>query len=355
MPHNGSMEAIAIDQRLDAVFSRDRRFDGAFVYAVRSTGIFCRPSCASRRPKPERIAFFANAGEARDAGFRACRRCQPDATSAASHDLAERLCRYIDSFEDRTPGLGEMAARFGFSPQHLVRAFKAAVGMTPKHYADLSRAQRLKARLRSEKTVTDALYAAGYGSSSRLYERGDALLGMKPDDYRRAGRGTTIGFTIVDCRLGKLLVAASDRGICAVNLGDAERALERGLRHEFNAARVERRDSSLRPIVKRIVAHLERGEPLNDFALDVAATAFTRSVWKALTDIPYGQTRTYGEIAASLGRPSAARAVARACASNKVALLIPCHRAVPRAGGAGGYRWGAARKRALLEKERART
>ncbi|SRR5579872_46426 len=355
MPHNGSMEAIAIDPRLAAVFSRDRRFDGAFVYAVRSTGIFCRPSCASRRPKPERIAFFANAGEARDAGFRACRRCQPDVAPGVSRDLAERLCRYIDSFEDRTPGLGEMAARFGFSPPHIVRAFKAVVGMTPKHYADLSRAQRLKARLRSEKTVTDALYAAGYGSSSRLYERGDALLGMKPDDYRRAGRGTTIGFTIVDCRLGKLLVAASDRGICAVNLGDAERALERGLRHEFSAALVERRDSSLRPIVKSIVAHLERGEPLNHFALDVAATAFTRSVWKALTDIPYGQTRTYGEIAASLGRPTAARAVARACASNKVALLIPCHRAVPRAGGAGGYRWGPARKRALLEKERAGT
>lgn len=345
------MEAVALDPRLNAVLTRDQRFDGAFVYAVRSTGIFCRPSCASRRPRPERIAFFPSAGEARDAGFRACRRCQPDAAVGASSELAARVCRYIDSFEDKAPSLHEVAKHFGFSSHHLARAFKSIVGMTPKQYGDLGRAQRLKARLRTEKTVTDALYAVGYGSSSRLYERGSTLLGMTPDDYRRAGKGTSIGFTIVECRLGKLLVAASDRGICAVHLGDSESALKRGLHREFSAAQLGRRDQALRPIVKGIVAYLERGETLKGFDLDVAATAFTRSVWKALAEIPYGQTRTYGEIAAALGRPTAARAVARACATNNVALLIPCHRAVPRAGGAGGYRWGAARKRALLERE----
>ena len=346
------METFAHDPRLDAVLSRDRRFDGAFVYAVRSTGIFCRPSCASRRPKPESIAFFADATGAKSAGFRACLRCQPEVHVSSGQDLVARVCRYIDSSDEGTPKLAQMAAHFGFSPHHLARAFKAAVGMTPKEYATLGRAQRLKARLRTEKTVTDALYAAGYGSSSRLYERGGSLLGMTPDAYRRAGRGASIGFTIVESRFGKLLVATTERGICAVKLGDNTSALERELRREYSAADLQRRDAALRPVVASVVAHLERGERLTGISVDVAATAFTRSVWKALAEIPYGQTRTYGEIAASLGKPSAARAVARACASNKVALVIPCHRAVPRAGGTGGYRWGAARKRALLEHER---
>jgi len=352
MPHNRSMETLQQDPRLIAVMARNRSADGTFVYGVSSTRIFCRPSCASRRPRFDRISFFANAQKAREAGYRACQRCQPESTESLGADMAQRVCRYIDAVEDSVPSLGELATHFGFSPHHLARSFKAAVGMTPKAYADLNRVERLKIRLRGGETVTDALYAAGYGSSSRLYERGNALLGMTPSKYRHAGQGASIDFTIVPCRLGKVLAAATSRGICAVNLGDSQAVLERGLRREYHAAALRRNDAALRPIVKRIIANIERGEQLHGLALDIAATAFTRSVWKALAEIPYGQTRTYGDIAATLGRPTAARAVARACASNRVALIIPCHRAVPRSGGTGGYRWGAARKRALLELER---
>lgn len=355
MPHNRPMETLQQDPRLVAVMARDRSADGTFVYGVSSTGIFCRPSCASRRPRFDRISFFANAEKAKEAGYRACQRCQPESSESLSANMVQRVCRYIDAVEDRAPSLGELARHFGFSPHHLARSFKAAVGMTPKAYADLNRIERLKIRLRGGETVTDALYGAGYGSSSRLYERGSALLGMTPNKYRRAGQGASIDFTIVDCRLGNVLVAATSRGICAVNLGDSEAALERGLRREYHAALLQRNDAALRPIVKRIVANIERGEQLHGLALDVAATAFTRSVWKVLARIPYGQTRTYGDIAATLGHPNAARAVARACASNRVALIIPCHRAVPRSGGTGGYRWGAARKRSLLERERKQT
>jgi AraC family transcriptional regulator, regulatory protein of adaptative response / methylated-DNA-[protein]-cysteine methyltransferase len=351
MPHNTRMEAVAADSRLAAVMARDRKSDGAFVYAVRSTGIFCRPSCASRRPRLDRISFFSSAEEAREAGFRACRRCQPDSTDAAEKHLAQRICEYIGACEDQLPSLTELSDRFGFSPHHLARTFKAAVGMTPKAYASLERIERLRARLRGGEKVTDALYGAGYGSSSRLYEHGDRVLGMSPSDYRAGGRGSLVRFTIVTTRFGTLLAAATPKGICAVSLGESDAALERRLHREYASARIERDDRALRPIVERIVANIERGEGLNGFTVDVAATAFTRSVWKALAAIPYGQTRTYGEIAAAIGRPGAARAVARACASNHVALVIPCHRAVPRAGGSGGYRWGPARKRAILQRE----
>ncbi len=340
------------DPRLAAVLSRDRRADGTFVYAVSSTGIFCRPSCASRRPRLDRIAFFSTPGQAREAGFRACRRCQPE-TLPETTDIVQRICRYIDARHDESPSLADLSERFGLSPQHLARRFKAAIGMTPKAYSDLRRIEGLKHRLRGGETVTSALYGAGYGSSSRLYEHGDALLGMTPSDYRKQGRGTSAAFTIVDTSLGKLLVAATQRGICAVSLGDSNTALERALHREFSAADLRRDDKSLAPSVAAIVRHIERGVPLSELATDVQATAFTRAVWKALAAIPYGQTRTYGEIATSIGRPAAARAVARACASNRLALVIPCHRVVPSAGGTGGYRWGATRKRRLLERERA--
>ncbi|MDQ6767971.1 MAG: bifunctional DNA-binding transcriptional regulator/O6-methylguanine-DNA methyltransferase Ada [Candidatus Eremiobacteraeota bacterium] len=346
-----SNSTLNSDGRLAAVMARDRRADGAFVYGVTSTGIFCRPSCASRRPRRDRIALFASADKAREAGFRPCRRCQPESV-AASTNIAQRICRYIDEQQDDAPTLGELSARFGLSPHHLARSFKAAIGMTPKAYGDLQRVERLKTRLQSGQSVTTALYSAGYGSSSRLYEQGSALLGMKPSDYRRLGLGTSVTFTVVGTTLGKLLVASTERGICAVKLGDSSAALERALRHEYSAARVQRDDAGLTTVVGQIVRHIEAGAPLAQLATDVAATAFTRSVWKALAAIPSGQTRTYGQIAASIGRPTAARAVARACATNQLALIIPCHRVVPSSGGSGGYRWGAARKRTLLERER---
>ncbi len=349
MPQNTSMQVMNSDQRYAAVMARDPRADGSFVYAVKSTGVFCRPSCASRRPRADRIAFFSTPVDARQAGYRACRRCQPD--GRPSGNVVEQVCRYIEKSED-SPRLSELASQFALSPHHLARIFKEQVGMTPKAYADLRRVERLKGLLREGSSVTNALYSAGYGSSSRLYERGAKLIGMTPADYRRGGKGTAIAFTIVDTTLGKLLVATTDRGICSVKLGQSASALERALFQEYAAASVQRDDTALADSVAPIVRHIDKGEPLGTLATDVQGTAFTRGVWKALMAIPSGQTRTYGQIAAAIGRPTAARAVARACATNKVAIVIPCHRVVPSSGGTGGYRWGAERKRKLLRRER---
>ena len=343
--------SLSGNDRMAAVMRRDRRADGGFFYGVTTTRIFCRPGCPSRRPRPDHIVMFQTAERARQEGYRACLRCRPESDTSGS-EVAARICRYIDEREDDSPSLSELATRFGLSRHHLARTFKAAVGMTPKAYADMRRIERLKARLRNGESVTSALYSAGFGSSSRLYERSDAHMGMTPSDYQRHGAGTTVSFTVVDTTLGKLLVAATSRGICAVKLGDSKAMLERGLRQEYGAAVLRRDDATLNPLVAAIVNYVEKGTPLESLAMDVQATAFTRSVWKALMKIPYGQTRTYGQIAASIGRPTAARAVARACATNQLALVIPCHRVVPSVGGTGGYRWGAARKRKLLERER---
>jgi AraC family transcriptional regulator of adaptative response/methylated-DNA-[protein]-cysteine methyltransferase len=351
MPHNTPMEAATHDPRLVAVMARDRRADGAFVYAVRSTGVFCKPSCSSRRPRHDRIAFFRDAVAARRAGFRACLRCQPESSLPSEVQLAQQVCRYIEACEGQ-PTLAELGAHFGFSPHHLSRTFKAAIGLTPAEYGALRRLERFKVRVRNGEKIADALYGAGYGSSSRLYENGARLLGMTPKDYRNGGNGALIRYTIVDSQFGKILAAATERGVCAVSLGNDVAVLERNVRREFACATVVRDDQKLAPVVARIIGGIERGERLNGLAVDVAATAFRRAVWRALSAIPPGQTRTYGEIAASIGHPKSARAVARACAANKVALVIPCHRAVPKSGGVGGYRWGADRKRALLKRER---
>jgi AraC family transcriptional regulator of adaptative response/methylated-DNA-[protein]-cysteine methyltransferase len=352
MPHNKTMQTMDFNHRLAAVMARDRNADGSFVYAVTSTRIFCRPSCASRRPRREHIAFFPSPQSAQAAGYRACMRCQPNAVRSEAVEISQRICRYIDAQDDDVPGLAQLSAHFGLSPHHLARTFKTSIGMTPKAYADLRRVERLKLGLQDGASVTSALYSAGYGSSSRLYERGDALLGMTPANYRRKGLGTHIDFAIADTTFGKLLVAQTARGICAVKLGDSRDALERELRREYQAATLRRDDARLARSIQSIVGHIEHGTALSGLALDVQSSAFTRSVWKALAAIPRGQTRTYGAVAASIGRPTAARAVARACASNRVALVIPCHRVVPSSGGIGGYRWGVERKRVLLELER---
>lgn len=343
-------QTMPLDPRLVAVMARDRSADGNFVYAVRSTGVFCRPSCASRRPLREHIAFFDTAAEAKRAGYRACLRCQPE-NASLGNDMVREVCRYIDSQGDQPPRLRELAARFGFSPHYLARSFKAAVGMTPRAYAAFGRVERLKGRLQSGESVTDALYNAGFGSSSRLYERGSQLLGMTPNDYRRGGNGAAIRYTIVPSRLGRLLIASSHRGICAVKLGDNDKKLTSLLEREYSAASIRRDDKALQTTSQRVIANVERGESLRGMPVDVAATAFTRKVWQALSEIPYGQTRTYGQIAAAIGHPGAARAVGRACATNNVALVIPCHRVVPSSGESGGYRWGAKRKRLLLQHE----
>jgi AraC family transcriptional regulator, regulatory protein of adaptative response / methylated-DNA-[protein]-cysteine methyltransferase len=353
--HTRAMNATA---RWDAVVARDRESDGAFVYAVQSTGVYCRPTCPSRRPLRDRVEFFDRAADARAAGFRACRRCRPDEPVAADPwiDKIRRACVYLSNV-DGHPSLATLAARFGGSPYHLQRNFKRLVGVSPREYAEACRLRRVRRGLRGAGDVTTAMLDAGYGSSGRFYERAVPKLGMSPTTYRQGGAGTTIRYTIVGSPLGRLLVAATARGVCAVKMGANDAALARSLAVEFPSATLIAGDRSLSQWTRAILTHLE-GRPARasrsiDLPIDVQATAFQWQVWQALTAIPYGETRTYGDIAAAIGRPSAVRAVARACATNPVALAIPCHRVVPAAGGTGGYRWGAQRKRALIDAERA--
>jgi len=342
--------------RWNAVVEHDRGADGRFVYAVRSTRVYCRPSCPSRRPARDHVTFYETAAEARDAGFRACRRCHPDAIGSGDPwaDKIRRACVYLANI-DGHPALATLAARLGGSPYHLQRNFKRLVGVTPREYAEACRLRKVKGQLRRGVDVTGAMFEAGYGSSSRFYERAAPKLGMPPSVYRRGGAGMTIRFAIVDSpnhALGRLLVAATPRGICAVAMAASDDDLMRTLVREYPAATVIPDTGSLARWTRAILAHLEGREPRLDLPLDIQATAFQWQVWQALAAIPYGETRTYGEVAAAIGRPRAVRAVARACAGNPVALAIPCHRVVPAAGGEGGYRWGAERKKALLATER---
>ncbi len=341
-----------------AVLERDARFDGKFVYAVRSTRVYCKPSCPSRRPDRKQVAFFSMPEAAEQAGFRPCRRCRPQLHP--SHDpqieMVRRVCQHIrNNSRDNSesfPTLPRLSAGVGVSPYHLQRTFKRLMGITPRQYADACRLGTLKVNLKNGRSVTDALYEAGYGSSSRLYEHSSAQLGMTPAAYRRGGPSLHIAYTFADSALGLLLVAATQQGVCSVSLGDDEMALEEALRREYMASEVRREDTVLKEWVEAILHHLSGRLPHLDLPLDIRATAFERLVWEQLKRIPYGETRSYGEIGAALGRPKAARAVARACGANPVALLIPCHRAIRKDGSAGGYRWGAARKEALLARER---
>jgi len=334
-----------------AVKNRDRRYDGTFVYAVESTGLYCRPSCPARRPRRENVVFFAAPQEADRAGFRPCRRCRPTEIDAQL-DIVRRACELIDAADGTPPTLAELSVRLHLSPYHLQRLFKRLTGVTPRQYADARRLDRFKTRLKEGQTVTQALYEAGYGSSSRAYA---GQLGMTPATYGGGGEGMDIVYTVTACPLGYLLVAATERGICAVSLGDSPDELEATLADEYPAASIRRDDNHLGQWVGLILAYLD-GAPLpTDLPLDIRATAFQRRVWEALRAIPLGATRSYGEIAASLDQPTATRAVAQACASNPVALIIPCHRVVRKDGDLGGYRWGVERKEALLQRERQAT
>jgi AraC family transcriptional regulator of adaptative response/methylated-DNA-[protein]-cysteine methyltransferase len=341
------------DSRWQAVMSHDRTADGRFVYAVASTRIYCRPSCASRRPRRERVAFFDAPDDAQRAGYRPCRRCRPDHARAADPwvDKVRRACVYLANV-DGHPSLATLARRLGGSPYHLQRNFKRLVGVTPREYAEACRLRKVKRGLRHGSDVTGAMFAAGYGSSSRFYERAAPKLGMLPTTYRRGGAGMTIHYTIVDSPLGRLLVAATARGVCAIAMAASDRELQTALAREYPAAAIAPDEGSLGRWTTRILAHLAGKQPRLDLPLDVQATAFEWQVWQALASIPYGETRTYGEIAAAIGRPRAVRAVARACAANPVALAVPCHRVIAASGGTSGYRWGAARKKALLQRER---
>ncbi|MGH7799728.1 MAG: bifunctional DNA-binding transcriptional regulator/O6-methylguanine-DNA methyltransferase Ada [Thermodesulfobacteriota bacterium] len=350
-----SIEAMNQESWWQAILARDNRFDGAFVFAVRSTGIYCRPSCPARRPRREQVLLFRLPKIAEQAGFRPCRRCRPN--EAAIHDprvkLVQRVCRYIeenDSLES-APTLADLSAHVQISPYYLQRTFKRIMGITPHQYAEACRLGRLKTLLKKGKDVTRALYEAGYGSSSRLYERAPAQLGMSPATYRRGGRGMRIGYTIIDCPLGRLLVAATEKGICAVSLSDSDSALEVALSDEYPAAEIRREESGLSKWMSAILKYLSGNQPHLNLPLDLQVTAFQWRVYKELCAIPYGSTRSYGEIAQALGHPKAARAVGRACATNPVSLVIPCHRAVQKDGSLGGYHWGIERKAKLLEIE----
>ena len=324
--------------------ARDRRFDGAFVYAVRSTGIYCRPSCASRRPRRTQVTFFPIPEAAEREGFRACRRCHPADANGTDPGvtLVREACRAIAAGQT-PPG----------DPRRLARVFKRILGITPRAYGQAQRVAHFKQELKRRKQVSPALYEAGYSSTSRVYERTHEELGMTPATYARGGAGVEIVFVTLSTPLGRLLVAATDRGVCRVMLGDSAAKLEADLRGEFDAADVrEDQSGKLEGYVEAILSYLDGTEPHLDLPLDIRATAFQRRVWQELRQIPFGETRTYAEVAKAIGQPQATRAVARACATNPTALVIPCHRVVRGDGELGGYRWGAERKKALLEKER---
>lgn len=333
---------------------RDARWDASFVYAVASTGIYCRPTCPSRRPRRERVRFFAAAAAAEAAGFRPCRRCRPQAPGDVPPQVERvgRACHAISSSCEEKLSLARLATIVGGNPQHLLRTFKRVLGVSPREYADACRMGCLRAGLRNGHGVAAATYDAGYGSGSRVYERARPMLGMTPAAYARGGSGETVKYVVVDSALGRLLVAATPRGICAVRIGASAATLAAQLRREFPSAHIANGDARLAGYVQHIVAGLEPGAPDARLPLDVRATAFQRRVWQELQKIPRGTTRSYRDVAARIGHPTAARAVARACASNPVALVVPCHRVIRSDGALGGYHWGLSRKRALLEAER---
>ena len=340
--------------RWAALAARDRRADGAFFYSVRTTGVYCRPSCAARAALPQNVAFHATAGEAEAAGFRPCKRCKPGQPSLAERNAAAAAaaCRAIEAAEE-APGLEALAAEAGMSPFHFHRIFKSATGVTPKAYADARRAERLRQALGETPTVTAAICEAGFGSGSRVYEKADKVLGMTPRRFRAGGERAVIRFAIGECSLGSILVAATDRGVCAILLGDDPQALAEDFQDRFAQAELVGGDAAFEALVAKVVELVEQPRLGHDLPLDVRGTAFQQRVWQALRDIPAGQTASYAEVAARIGRPAAVRAVAQACAANTLAVAIPCHRVVRTDGALSGYRWGVERKRALLDREAA--
>jgi len=337
----------------NALLARDRSFDGRFFFGVVTTGVYCRPSCPSRHPLRRNVRFFEVPSEAERAGLRPCLRCRPLSNPAAP---IEDLCRYIEQHCDERLDLATLAARAGLSRFHLQRTFKAVVGVTPKQYLEAHRVARLKKELRQSKDVTAAVYQAGFGSSSRVYERADTRLGMTPRQYRQGGRGVSITYAAISSPVGLAMMGATARGICFVQFGETWEQLLDALRREYPAATVEPAadpaPAAFRQWMEALSAHLAGAKQVLDLPLDIQATAFQMRVWEYLRSIPYGHVRSYGEIAAGIGQPSAVRAVARACATNRVAVVIPCHRVIRGTGELGGYRWGVERKQALLDRER---
>ena len=349
-----NITAMTDATRWQAVLSRDARFDTQFVYAVKTTGIYCVPSCPSRKPAQRNVTFFAVPEAAEHANYRACKRCKPrEQTPRNPHVTRVRaVCRYIEQNLNTPLTLDALAAQANLSPQYLQRHFKALVGVSPQRYTESCRLRFVKTQLHNGESISASLYDAGYNSSSALYGRASTHLGMTPAQYQKRGDRMMLRFTTCRSDLGEVLVAASDKGICSVTLGDDAAVLEAGLRAEFTDAVIARDDAGLRDWLDAVMALIAGRQPHEALPLDIKATAFQSLVWEALKKIPLGETRSYAQVAQAIGRPSAVRAVARACATNPVALVVPCHRVVRSDGGVSGYRWGVARKQALLAKER---
>jgi AraC family transcriptional regulator, regulatory protein of adaptative response / methylated-DNA-[protein]-cysteine methyltransferase len=342
------------DERWEAVKRRDRAADGVFFYAVVTTGIYCRPGCSSRLARRENVSFYASPADAERAGFRPCKRCRPNQAAAPDRrvEAIAAACRAIDEAEE-IPSLDELARGANMSRYHFHRSFKAITGVTPKAYADAGRANRVREQLGRRETVTEAIYGAGFNSNGRFYATSSDMLGMTPTKFRKGGVGTAIRFAVGECSLGSILVAATDKGVCAISFGDDPGALVRDLQDRFPRAELIGGDREFERLVAKVVGFVEAPTKGLDLPLDIRGTAFQQRVWKALRLIPPGSTATYAELARRIGRPKAVRAVAQACSTNPIAVAIPCHRVVRTDGALSGYRWGVERKRALIEREAA--
>lgn len=345
-----AMTSIDRETAWQAILGRDRAADGSFVYGVTSTGVYCRPACPSRRPRRENIRLFTSPLEAEAAGFRECQRCTPKG-AIRSERLVAGARQLLEEDIEEGLGLEALAARLSVSAGYLQRTFKRLTGLSPLQYAANLRAEALKSRLREGEDVTTATYAAGFGSISRVYEQAPGLLGMTPGAYHRGGSGMTVSFTTAESSLGRALMAATGRGVCFIAIADSDDELEAAIRAEYPQADIDRDDGALRPYVDALRDYLDSGLRQTSLPLDLRGSAFQVLVWRALQSIPAGETRSYREIAIAIGRPAATRAVARACATNPLPLVVPCHRAVRSNGDTGGYRWGVERKRALLKLE----
>jgi AraC family transcriptional regulator of adaptative response/methylated-DNA-[protein]-cysteine methyltransferase len=354
--HRRPVDVTTRDPRWARVVARDASADGEFWYSVATTGVYCRPTCAARRARPENVRFHATRADAERAGFRPCKRCRPDQPSLQQQHAASvtAACRRIEQAGE-VPSLVELAESAGLSAFHFHRVFKQVTGVTPRQYAASKRAARVQSELGRGKAVTEALYEAGYGSSGRFYAQSRGVLGKTPGEYRAGGTAARIRFAVGECSLGSILVAQSERGICSILLGDDPDALVRDLQDRFPQAELIGGDRAFEKRIARVVGLVERPEKCFDLPLDVRGTAFQQRVWQALRTVPAGTTTTYTEIARAIGAPRAVRAVAQACGANPVAVAIPCHRVVRRDGGLSGYRWGVERKRALLDREARRS
>ena len=350
---------LNVDQCWEAVQKRDASHDGQFFIGVLTTGVYCRPSCPSRPALRKNVRFYESPAEAERAGLRPCLRCRPLAALGMDPNTARirEVCRHIDAHSDDSIKAADLARRVGLSLYHFQRSFKAIVGLTPRQYLESARLKHLKNSLRTSKDVTEAVYEAGYGSSSRVYERADTRLGMTPNQYRQGGRNVAITYVTANSPVGLMMAGATDRGLCFLEFGDNPDDLLSTLRNEYPSASIEPMGkpypAEFQKWMDSLADHLAGVKPHLDLPLDIRATAFQMRVWNYLQSIPYGDVQSYGEVASGIGQPNATRAVARACASNKVAIVIPCHRVIRGTGELGGYRWGLARKRTLIDRERA--